>query len=690
MRTLRWCVPAILATVALLVPGLARPSPADAVTQPVEILIEGVSPAIPQADDDLVITGRIANTSDVDIAFPRVQARLSPEQLNSRGEITEVLSGTTDRTGIPVPLTLTELGDTLAPGQQAQFRLTMPMEQLGLDPSLAGVFAVFVEALSGDVPLLESGTLFPWFPPKAKVKPTRLAWVWPITQKPAVAADELVVDPALPAEFGTDGRLGRLLTIGESYPVSWLIDSSTWQTASAMADGYQVQGANGAQPGDLTDEAAQFASRLQRIVRGNQTNAMQFAYADADALERGGLNRFVVRSASLPQLVTEQLAPGSRSTVVFDAPSGTSDRTTLETLVDTGLRELVLASRFFPPDPPVTFTPSGVTPVPVGATDVTGLLSDQALQRLLQRPLETAAERSRAKQEFLAQTALITLEVPTDSRSVVATPPELWAPPSAWLQRLLKACVKAPWLEFVGLDQVAQATSVPRLDMGYSDLTRRRELPQEWVGRIRALDEELQQLTRIVIDPTGYGETYALALQRAGSAHWRPDDSGRTEFLDTIDRQLDEQKHRVRVVSSGTVTLAGDTGVIPLTIANDLDRSVSVGVRLEADNPIALQSTAIDAVRVDAQEKAGVEVPVRVVSGQPLQVRVVLTDNEGGFYDDSAVLELRSTASSRIATAVAAVGGVALVILVILNLVRRRRAAPEPAEVSPDNDDTHV
>lgn len=256
--------------------------------------------------------------------------------------------------------------------------------------------------------------------------------------------------------------------------------------------------------------------------------------------------------------------------------------------------------RVFPPEPPISYTPSGVTAVTVGGTEVTGLLSDQMLGRTLARPLTTAADRSRAKQEFLAQTALITLELPNEPRSVIASPPPLWDPPQAWLKRLVAAMSQADWVDLVDLSQVAQATSVPRVDNGYSEADRRRELPQEYIGRIKNLDDQLDRLSRIVIDPAGYGESFSLAIQRAGSALWRPDDSGRMLFLDTIEQQIQEQKRKVRVVSSGTVTLAGDSGIVPLTIANDLDRPVSVGVQLSTTNPITLQYTPIDPVRMDA------------------------------------------------------------------------------------------
>lgn len=670
---------AVTAAALPLLSSVAAAPPASAEDPPAQVLIESVLPGAPQPQQKLRISGRVANTGDSDIALPRMELRLSPLPLNSRAEVNEVLDGSTERTGNALPATAVELGSTLAPGQQRDFSLVVPMADLGLDPTAAGVYAVFAELMSGELTIAQQGTTVPWFPPDAEYEATRLAWVWPVTQRPALAADDLVTDPALPGEFAADGRLSRLLDAGSRLRVSWLIDTATVDTARVLADGYQVPGPDGAEPGEQTDAAGDFADRLTGIIAGQPTTITQYAWADDDALQRAGLDQFVVRSASLPSVSVDDEARGAPTQLAFAAPGGTSDDATLQALVDAGVRELVLSDQYFPPDPPTSYTPSGVTDVSVNGTETTGLLTDRSLSRSLSRPLDTAVDRSRARQAFLAETALITLELPTEQRSVIAKAPQLWDPPERWLTGLARAVSDAPWLRLVPLDSVTRATSVPRLTLGYTEANRRQELPADYTRRIGELDRELDQLTRIVVDPAGYGESFRLALQRSGSALWRDDEPGRTAFLDTIATQLQDQKDKVRVVSSGTVTLAGDSGVVPLTIANDLDRPVTVGLQLATDNPITLQYTPPEPIRIDAKEKAGIEVPVRVVGSQTMPVSILLTDSEGLLYDDSASIELRSTAASRVATIVVGVGAVALVILVSLNLMRRRRhRAAEP------------
>ena len=127
------------------------------------------------------------------------------------------------------------------------------MSELGLDPAAAGVYAVFAELMSGELTIAQQGTTVPWFPPDAEYEASRLAWVWPITQRPALAADDLVIDPALPDEFAAGGRLSRLLDAGSRLRVSWLIDTATVDTARVLADGYRVPGPDGPEPGEQTD-----------------------------------------------------------------------------------------------------------------------------------------------------------------------------------------------------------------------------------------------------------------------------------------------------------------------------------------------------------------------------------------------------------------------------------------------------
>lgn len=645
---------------------------ADSAVDAVEVLIDSVKPVVPRAKSTLRIAGTISNGGDLPIEDPVVQLRLSPDPLNSRSEIPEVMEGTTQRRGVVIPNTQKALPASIQPGQSADFKAKVKLSDLALSTNGA-VYAIFVEVVSGFTSRGWAATTVPWFPRSAEYEPSGLSLLWPITQRPSVASNALVIDPDLPGEFAAGGRLDDLLKAGSGAPVSWVVDTATLQTAATLADGYQVLTESGPESVDGSAEAQEFSARLEQELASKPVSIPGYAVVDADAMQRAGLSSFVVRSTSLPRVIGEaQLADANRSEV-FLAPGGRVDDDTLRVLVDAGVRTVVVSDRAMPPTQTLNYTPTGAAVLGADDGEVEFLLTDRQLDREFSSDLATVEQRARAKQAILSDLAMITLERPSEPRNVVALPPVIWDPGAAWAGDIVADVVKAPWIKLVQPADVNTGPLVERAPPIYGRKARKSELPASYVERIAGLERRLDALTSVVDDPVGFGEDFATALQRSASGLWRDSAKERDAFLETISHQLDAEKQKVSVVSAGSVTLAGDNGILPLTIANELERDVTVGVELRTANQIRLLYDPPKPVAVKSSQKTGIEVPIRVVGSQPMEVSVVLTDAEGGFYDDSATLQLQSTASTRIAAVVAAVAASAFLVLVGIRLVRRRR-----------------
>jgi hypothetical protein len=131
----------------------------------------------------------------------------------------------------------------------------------------------------------------------------------------------------------------------------------------------------------------------------------------------------------------------------------------------------------------------------------------------------------------------------------------------------------------------------------------------------------------------------------------------------------------VRVLSEGTITFSGDSGKVPVTIANDLDRSVTVGLALRGRPQLRLDSTPIDGIEIEAGKMASIEVDARVIGGDPLTVGVQLLSPEGADYGTPATITLSSTAYARAASYVVVAAFVAILIFVVVGIVRRIRKA---------------
>ena len=662
---------ALITAAATLTPTVALAQSVDDAPG-VDVLVDAVTPAIPKAKSTLRVSGRVANTSSVTLSGAQIRLNLSPNPLLARGEVSEVLSAETARVGVPVASFDTIAVETLEPGQQTSFSVRVKLADLALPPT-AGVYAFFVDVSDGDASIGRAGVTLPWFPKKAEYVASKVAFLWPITQDPAVAGNELVLDTELPREFGSDGRLGQLLSVGAGSSVSWLVDAATVATAKDLADGYQIQTRSGIEPGDRAESAEEFVTELEAALADRQSSLPGYAVADADALNRADLTTFVVRSATLPSVLAARDLKPSQTQVLFAPPGGTTDASTMRVLVDAGIRAALFSEAAYPADEVLTYTPTGAMTIDVGDDRISVYLTDTQLATELSQGLATTSERSRAQQAVLADLAMITLERPTEVRRVIAEPPPTWNPPANWSADLLRQIEQAPWIDSIQLSEVLQGPLVARQAAGYGKEQRRNELPPSYMKRIQDQEAALESLSRIVKDPTGFGETFTLALQRAASGLWRGNRAARDDLMDTITAQLAAERDKVAVVSAGSVTLAGDNGRLPLTVANDLDRELIVGLDLRTENQARLKYTAPDPVTVKAGQKTGLEVPIQVAGSQPLEVTVVLTDSKGVFFSDFATLQLQSTASTRIAAVVVGFGAIALVVLVALRLWRRRR-----------------
>ncbi|MDI1289829.1 MAG: DUF6049 family protein, partial [bacterium] len=131
----------------------------------------------------------------------------------------------------------------------------------------------------------------------------------------------------------------------------------------------------------------------------------------------------------------------------------------------------------------------------------------------------------------------------------------------------------------------------------------------------------------------------------------------------------------VHVLSTGTITFSGDNGRVPITISNDLDRSVTVGLRLTGQPPLRLESEPLANIRIDAGKMASVDIDARVVGGDPLTVEVQLLDAEQVSYGKPALISVSSTAYARAAAWVVAVAFIAILVFVVVGVTRRIRKA---------------
>ena len=684
---------AIAVVLGVLCIGVPNAVAVDDPESSVLVIIDTLNPLIPTADGTLTVQGRVINNARSELTDVTVMLRRSEVPLTSPKELDTVsTSPLFPIEGDPDSIALQSTSQTVAasvlPGGRASFTIKVPFSELGLGAD--GTYVLAVEALGRetgvDAATVRKGvlrTFLPWYPTAGSVNPVELVWLWPLADWPARSAEGVLLNNRTPTELSDGGRLDRLLDLGNRYrgTVSWIADPALLQTADDMAHGYQVVIDGQITVGDREQEARRWLTTLGAATDGMSLRSLPYADVDATAVVRAGMANDVVRAVTTgPGVAAAALghtAPGG----LYWAPFGRIDRATANVLASAGVTSIVLSADAMPAtDLQATAMGEATTSLPTSFGAIRAVLADPGLSRVLALPQTTASDVLTARQRFLAETALIASSLPADQsdRTLVVAPSSArWDPAVSLIAPLLRATRTAPWLASTTLGEVlAQPPSTTSRERGgYGQKAKDAELSPGYMQSIARATARLGSFTSIIDDPTGISEPYSAAILRAESSSWRSDLPEGRRLITSIGEQLASDMSLVHVLSTGTITFSGDSGRVPVTIINDLDRSVTVGLTLNGQPALRLESDPLTGIRIDAGKMASVDIAARVVGGDPLTVEVQLLDAEQAAYDRPALITVSSTAYARAAAWVVAVAFFAILVFVVVGVTRRIRKA---------------
>jgi hypothetical protein len=481
-----------------------------------------------------------------------------------------------------------------------------------------------------------------------------------------------------------------------------VVDPALLQSLQAMGVGYRVRQADGTVvEGTGGPAALAWLTRLSTLSASAQVTASAYGDPDVVALHRAGLDVDIALASTTARDLPDQVLTAPVGTGLAWPAGGRSDDGTLDVLRASGAREVVLSAASFPPSPPVTYTPSGSLDLSTGGSPLRAVLADPALSRLVAAPtraetlldpvVPTPVER---RQQALAQLAMTTLELPTTARTVVIAPLVRWSTYGAEAHDLVAAVATSSFArpERLGVLAALPPSDVPRARVDYPPAARAAELPQRYLGAVAEQRDQLAALRSVAPDvassPSVSSDALEQALTRSESAAWRTEPATGRRLLTSVTATIAGQVARVRVLSRAPVTLPGDTGTIPVTVANDLDRPARVGVRLTGTPTARFVAADIPPVTLAPGQKETLEVTARVIGTGPVVVGITLLTPEGTPFGTPVTTEVRSAAYARAAQwVVVGLFGV-LVLLLGVNFVRRRRpAVPRPlADAAPESE----
>ncbi|MDQ1723573.1 MAG: hypothetical protein QOG52_601, partial [Frankiaceae bacterium] len=464
-------------------------------------------------------------------------------------------------------------------------------------------------------------------------------------------------------------------------PVTWAIDPDLLESAQSMAGGYVVHDGAVTRRGSAASvqTAAQWLTAITAAVGTSPVIPLPYADADLVALARAGradeVSRVLRPSTDADSVFRTVLSRQVAPSIVWPV-GGSLTQDTLDILARQQVSAVVLSDNALPVRDPLelTATPGMQGPSLVaGGGTVQPLVSDQTLDGLIAAD-PSADDVGLAQQRFLAETAMITAEAPSNARDILLLPPR-HPTNTAFLSGLLALTGQVPWLNGITVDDALRHPVDPtdRGPLTYSNSAKSAEVSRAVISASYATRGRLAMLGSIldfpdVLAPTDRG------LLRTYSASWRQDPRMAETVRASASSAVEDWIKKVSVLTSGqALTLLSKSAKIPLTITNGLDQGVhGVRVQLKAVNTAYMDVVRADNVPVKAHDRTPLFLPANIPAVGSVRFDVVVSLlTPSGQTLSWVPLQVHSTGSGGTVLLVTLILMGLLFLVVAVRLVRR-------------------
>ncbi|MEE1930007.1 DUF6049 family protein [Streptomyces sp. TRM 70351] len=702
--------PAAAAAGAHTARAAAPAATGDTGPTPAEVRLTEVTPAVPEEDGTVTVSGSVTNRSGAAITGAAVELRSGP-RLTTRSSIARIAdpSAPSSDGGQVDARTATVALDDIAPGATRSFTMRVPVESLDLGDS--GVHQLGV-VLTGEIHGTDPGpalgvarTPLSWQPSAAGTR-TQVTVLWPLISTPHLTArtqsDEqqspIFRNDDLADEIAPGGRLQQLVARGGDLPVSWVVDPDLLASVAAMAGAYQVQTPDGPLPGHAQELAKKWLADLEEATRGDEIVALPSGDPDIASLAHRGRNVSGALSHLKP---ATDVAGTTVKTILNTTPStdfawpvdGAVDPTVVAVATSAGARKVITRSDSLREKRGLPYTPTAARPVGGGITAVS---ADAQLSTLFEGDMTRADTATAAVQQFLAQTQSITEQNPAKQRSIVVAPQRMpTASQAGTMADAVRALTAAGWADVVPLTEAAEAEPEPEAnrqvpgEKAYPQELRQEELPTEAFETIRQTQSTLKDFTVILSDEERVVTPFGNAIRREMSTGWRGRPAEAAAYRADVHDYLVGLTEGVRLVEKSRMTLSGRSATIPVTVQNNLVQQVEgLELRLTSGRRIGLDiDDETKPVAVDGGHSQSITFETTAKANGRTFITAQLYTSDGKPYGDPMTFQVDVTEITSTVLLVIA-GGVLLVVLAGVRMyTQRKRRGPQAdpdAPLTPD------
>lgn len=661
---------AVLAAVLGLGLALLPLSPARADDGDLVVELTGVTPAVVTTGDDLVITGRIRNTTTEELPAPAVRLMLQLHVPSSAEALASWLDGTSDlNVSALTGWNTEEDADPIGAGEEVPFRIEIPTEGTFSQLSAWGPRGIEIQARS-DAATGSARTTMLWYPTDPPVRtPSELTLLVPLT--PTVHEWQQSLEQGVPVGEVAAPRLLEVLdAVGTN--ASLAIDPVLLETTlpSDTAEGDATPGTDETTaPGDETEPPG-IEALIERLTASDRRgDLIALGYADADVSALVGAGGAELWSDGVTR-ARELLAEAGLTTEDVAWPPGLLSAAGLGALIGTGSEAVVLDAE----DAAVAANSHATVSAETGSLDA--LLSDDTLGEALADPTLTGVT---GRQALLSLSAVLTRALPQEpSGFLVVLPRDIGTDDLGQLANQVQALDEAPWFEPATL----------RSHLGRTGAGITIEAPQHVASPEAIAPTAVESLLagrEVVANYTEAAgstihEQYTPGLLAPLSATLAANPALREELVTAADDATTALGQMIRVEAGSDLLLISGDASLPVTLSNQLPVQAEVIVELVPEGG-RLQARETIPVLLEPAQTDTVRIPITALANGDVQVDVHVRPAVGGpDLAEPASFAVRVRAEwENIGTGI--VAGLLLVAFVIglIRTIRRggRRAAAQ-------------
>ena len=496
----------------------------------------------------------------------------------------------------------------------------------------AGVYPVEIVIRSTDrnEDLARVVTFLVRLPATAVAEPLRVALVLPLTGPPALQPDGTVLlDAALRSRVQL---LTDTLEAAPGLPVTVMLQPELLEALGRT--------------GLPTD--VELRTRLATLLADRQTLPAPYVPMDPTAAVAAGLgDELTAQLRRGEDVIAEQLGPSSAERTIWSTLDGLDD-TTVAFLRDLGFRQLLVPASAIDGEV-VPTTGVDARPVSVRSTGSDRPLTVGADDEALSQAFTAHAEPVRDAYAWLAEVALMSIAA-DEARAGpvgVVVQPESWDADPGFLATVLAGLQGNPLVRPATAAQYF--TEVPPAVGDDGQLVERSlapSAPEDLTGY--AADRTTSQLGLVafgsMVAPTSSlpAELDQL-LQVSPARDLSP--QARSAYLTAVDEQLDELRQSIDQVPARTITLAGRTTELPITLTSRAKEPLQVKVRLRSSKLAFPEGNERLVTITDGAAPVRVPIEARTSGTFPVTIDV-LTPIGDQVVAPSSQLTVRSTGLS--------------------------------------------